>query len=80
MGTDSTAPFARLQRYNLMAEVLSAQANQWVKVSPDSLNGTRNAVSKALAARLGAGDVQVKNKGLDIYARLLTCATVMEEV
>jgi hypothetical protein len=33
-------------------------------------------VWKALTLRLGQGDVQIKNCGLDVWARYLTVATV----
>lgn len=73
-------PFRRLERYDLMADVLRANPNEWVKVSPGSMNGRRNTVTKALNHRLGAGDVQIKQHRLDIWARYLTLATVPNEL
>jgi hypothetical protein len=62
--------------YDFLAVFVRDNPNEWHKVSPDSLNGSRFAVWKALTLRLGQGDVQIKNCGLDVWARYLTVATV----
>lgn len=69
----------RHPRYELMSEALRAQPNEWLKISPESLNGKRYAINKSLEVRLGEGNVQVKNKKLDIYARYLTLARIEDK-